>query len=64
VFAMEARLVERLEPTNLVTLARDGWSATLRKSATATPTVGPVAQVAHLFDTTTGLTLSHGRPEG
>jgi multiple sugar transport system ATP-binding protein len=70
VLAMEVRLVERLGPTDLVTLARDGWTVTLRRPASTIPAVGSQASVAfslaeaHLFDAATGRALSHGRPEG
>jgi multiple sugar transport system ATP-binding protein len=65
--SMEVRLVERLGPVQLVTLAAASWTVTARLAAT--PAIDEGATVfaafdltrAHLFDPATGRALGHGR---
>jgi multiple sugar transport system ATP-binding protein len=62
------QLVERLGAVTLVTVARDGWTATARVVGPPPAREGEAVGLefalvrAHLFDAGTGGALSHGRP--
>src|SRR5262249_35069476 len=63
---MEVRLVERLGPVRLVTLAAASWVATARLAPTPVVNEGETVSAtfdltrAHLFDPATGRALCHG----
>jgi multiple sugar transport system ATP-binding protein len=67
---MDVRLVERLGPVQLVTLATGSWTVTARMAVS--PALEEGAEVfaafdltqAHLFDPATSRALCHGRVEG
>jgi ABC-type sugar transport system ATPase subunit len=67
---MEVMLVEPLGSTSLVTLQRDGWQLTAHRDGRHGITekqkveVSVDVQQTHLFDRSTGLTLSQGAPAG
>lgn len=67
---MEVRLVERLGPVQLATLAAAGWTVTARLTVTPAITEGAMLFAtfdwtrAHLFDPATGRVLCHGHVEG
>jgi multiple sugar transport system ATP-binding protein len=64
---MEVRLVERLGPVQLVTLAAASWTVTARLAVTPAIKEGATVFVAfdltraHLFDPATGRALCHGQ---
>ncbi len=66
--AMEVRLLERMGPTCLATLQRDGWTVTVRLERETVPPEGAVVEVgfaleqAHLFDRESGVALAYGAP--